>query len=399
MFNKALIFFALICAFTSVGGTAHAAAPSPAPEFPDVHAQGAILMDYKTGRVLWEKNGDKPLPMASTTKIMTALIALESGKSEEIVTISRKASLAPEVKMFLKEGEKIKLKYLLYALMLESSNDAAVAIAEHISGSQEAFCAAMTERAKAFGATDTLFETPNGLDKGNHHSTAHDMALIAKHALEREDFVTLINTQSVTFNSDKRAYSMVNHNRLLAEYNGANGIKTGFTVKSGHCFVGAAKRGDMQLISVVLASGWGDKGKKQKWIDTKAILNYGFGNYKYAPLIDKGTAAGKTDVLRSKTGSVSLLYKDGLELPLTESERGNIKVNVNIPPSVKAPVNAGDVIGVADIMIGEQIIGRVDLISADSAVRHDLKTSMEKVISNWLKLCTDANPAVSLPEF
>ncbi len=264
MKKSALIFLCLIF-FTSPVYAAEEI------ETPNVEAHGACLMDAKSGRVLWGKNEKAPLAMASTTKIMTAILALESGKKEETVTVSERAAFAPKVKMGLSPGEKLRLYDLMQALMLESSNDAAVAIAEHIGGSVENFCAQMTAKAKIIGARDTVFETPNGLDAGEHHSTAYDMALITRYALGVPGFLDLTNTPEASFKSDGRKYSVTNKNRLLHEYTGANGVKTGYTGRAGHCFVGAARRGDMQLISVVLGSGWGDKGRSQKWIDTKIM--------------------------------------------------------------------------------------------------------------------------------
>jgi D-alanyl-D-alanine carboxypeptidase (penicillin-binding protein 5/6) len=281
-----------------------------------IGALGAILIDAKTGRVLWEKDSDKKLAMASTTKIMTAIIALENSKPDDIVTVSKSVLTVPKVKMNLEPNEKIKMKDLLYALMLESANDAAVTIAEHISGSVQNFCKLMTQKAKSIGAFNTLFETPNGLDKGDHHSTAHDMALIARYALNNKKFVEIINTPSICFATDKKSYSFINKNRLLHEFKGANGIKTGFTGKAGHCFVGAAKRNDMQLISVVLGSGWGARGKEGKWSDTKKILNYGFDNYKYENLIDKNSVAENLKVCHANKNenSVNLVYEKDLIL-------------------------------------------------------------------------------------
>ena len=179
----------------------------------DIVSQSAVVMDCKTGRVLWQKNMDKEMPMASTTKIMTAVIALESGKTEEIVVAGKNAATAPKVKMGLSVGEKHRLYDLLYPLMLQSSNDAAVAIAEHIGGNIEGFAVLMNEKAKKLGANNTEFVTPNGLDKGNHHSTAYDMALISRYALENEDFLKIINTKNITIplkNNDEKQYSQRN---------------------------------------------------------------------------------------------------------------------------------------------------------------------------------------------
>ncbi len=227
-------------------------------------SKGVILYDANTGRILYGENVDEKLPMASTTKIMTLIVALENGKLSDTVKVSGRASKAPKVKMYLSEGEEIKLENLLYALMLESSNDAAIAVAEHIGGSVENFCDMMTAKAREIGAINTSFKTPNGLDAEGHYSTPRDMAIITAYGLKNQEFIRITNTKDVTFSSSKREYRVTNKNRLLSEYRGANGVKTGFTGLAGQCFVGAAKRGEMQLVTVVLQAGWGDTGKEQK---------------------------------------------------------------------------------------------------------------------------------------
>ncbi|MDE6182062.1 MAG: D-alanyl-D-alanine carboxypeptidase [Eubacteriales bacterium] len=293
---------------------------------PNPVAQSAILIDAKTGRVLWGKNENEPLAMASTTKIMTAILAIEQGNLEDKVVVSKNATKAPPVKMFLKEGEEIKLKELLYALMMQSSNDAAVAIAEHISGDVETFCNMMTEKAKELGAKDTVFKTPNGLDSGDHHSTAYDMALIAKYAIQNQTFLEIINTREISFKTNKSSYNIINKNRLLSEFNGANGIKTGYTGKAGHCFVGSATRGDLTLISVVLASGWGNKGKQQKWIDTKEILNYGFNNFKYETVLKATDCQDILNINKGYKETIPLYYENEVVLPLKNEEISQIKI-------------------------------------------------------------------------
>jgi len=366
---------------------------------PMVEAHGAILMDAATGRVLWEKNSREPLAMASTTKIMTAVLALEQGRMDDVVTVSKRAAAAARVKMYLQPGEEISLGGLLYALMMQSSNDAAVAIAEHISGSVEAFCAAMTAKAAELGATDTIFETPNGLDAGNHQSTAYDMALIARYALSNTMFLEIINTAHKTVTSSRTTYSISNKNRLLHEFEGANGVKTGFTNKAGHCFVGSAKRDDMQLISVVFASGWGQRGKEQKWVDTKRILNYGFDNFEYEVIINEGDLAGELSILRSKTATVPLEYSDGIMLPLCESDKAKIEVIVNIPPDMLAPVAENQVIGEAQVSVGGVQYATIPILATQGAARHDLKTSLEKVLKQFLQLGSNTEINITLPEF
>jgi D-alanyl-D-alanine carboxypeptidase (penicillin-binding protein 5/6) len=259
----------------------------------EVQATAAILLDADSGRVLWEKNAYDLLPMASTTKIMTAIVALENSNLDDIVTISSLAASQPKVRMNLKRGEEIKLEHLMYALMLNSFNDAAVAIAEHVSGSVEEFCNLMTARAKEMGAYNTSFKTPSGLDADGHFSTAYDMAIIAKEALKNEEFIKIITSRNWHASSNKTNYSLINKNRLLDEVEGAYGVKTGFTGLAGHCFVGSVKR-DLNLITVVLGSGHAGN-RNQKWRDTKEILSHGFSNFENIEIIDGHTVALKSD--------------------------------------------------------------------------------------------------------
>ncbi|MCL1844338.1 MAG: D-alanyl-D-alanine carboxypeptidase [Defluviitaleaceae bacterium] len=366
---------------------------------PDVEASGSILTEAGTGRVLWGKNEHEPLAMASTTKIMTAILAIESGRADEIVTVSKRAAAAPKVKMYLSPGENVRLGDLMLALMLESSNDAAVAIAEHLGGSVEDFCAAMTEKAREIGAVNTIFETPNGLDAGEHHSTAYDLAQITRYALEVPGFIELTNTPNAFFHSDRRSYSFHNRNRLLHEFSGANGVKTGFTNKAGHCFVGAAKRDDMQLISVVLASGWGERGKSRKWTDTKNVLNFGFDNFEFVTVVESDTFAVNTAVTRSRTPSMDFVYKETVRVPLARDERDDVYVEAYIPVAIPAPIAAGEIIGCARVFIGTDFYCELPIAATADAARHDLKTSLEKVLNAYFGLATDRDVNVILPEF
>ncbi|MCL2397767.1 MAG: D-alanyl-D-alanine carboxypeptidase [Defluviitaleaceae bacterium] len=366
---------------------------------PSVEAHGAILMDAASGRILWEKDAHKPMAMASTTKIMTAILALEQGKLDDIVTVSKQAAAAPRVKMYLQEGEQIVLSGLIHALMLQSSNDAAVAIAEHISGSVEAFCAAMTAKAHELGAINTIFETPNGLDAENHQSTAYDLAVITRYALSNTMFFEIINRPYWEVASSRATYSINNKNRLLNEFDGANGVKTGFTGKAGHCFVGAARRDDMQLISVVLASGWGDKGREQKWVDTKRILNFGFDNFANELIVEEGNTAGSMAIERSKTTQIEVYYGDSVIFPTSDDDRGNIDLVPFFPAAMKAPINENQPIGEGRIYIGGDYFTAIPILARESAARHDLKTSLEKVLREFLRLGSDADLEIVLPEF
>ena len=352
-----------------------------AAEPKNIAADGAILMDNETGRVLWGKNIDKPLAMASTTKIMTAVIALENADLNDIVKVSSKAAAAPEVKMKLQTGEEIKLEYLMYALMLQSSNDAAVAIAEHIGGSVEDFCKMMTQKAESIGCKDTVFETPNGLDKGDHHSTAEDMAIIARYALRNETFRKIIQTPEINFKSNRTDYYVSNKDRLLREYVGAIGVKTGFTGKAGHCFVGAAERNGMTLISVVLASGWGNKGKEQKWKDTKSILNYGFENYKYYDIVDLGKTAGEIKVEKGRSERLKCRYEKSFGTILSSEEYGEIKIENNLPSVIEAPIKKGDKTGTANVILNGEKLAEINVIADENIERFDFFTVFTSILS------------------
>ncbi len=348
-------------------------------------SKGVILYDAVSGRILYGENVDEKLPMASTTKIMTLIVALENGNINDMVTVSKNASRAPKVKMYLSEGEKIKLEFLLYALMLESSNDAAIAIAEHIGGSVEEFCDMMTAKANEIGAVNTSFKTPNGLDADGHYSTPRDLAIITAYGLQNKDFVKITNTKTVTFESDKREYTFNNKNRLLNEYRGANGVKTGFTGLAGQCFVGAAKRDDMQLITVVLQSGWGDAGKEQKWIDTKRLLDYGFENYKYVTLIGGEEKIGDIRILNSKVESLPIYINGDIKIPVTEEEKGKMNFVPKYSKELDAPIEANQKVGEMDIMIGNNLIETLDIYTKESAELNTLPYNIKKVSSYWLE--------------
>ncbi len=353
---------------------------------PNVDAQSAILMDYKTGRVLFAKNENEPLAMASTTKIMTAILAIENGNLEDTVKVSKNATKVPPVKMFLKENEEIKLKELLYALMLQSSNDAAVAIAEHISKDVETFCNAMTNKAKEIGAKDTVFRTPNGLDSLDHHSTAYDMALITRYALNNKDFMDIINTRQVSFKTNLSSYNITNKNRLLSEFDGANGVKTGYTGKAGHCFVGSATQNDMTLISVVLASGWGQKGKEQKWIDTKNILNYGFKNFSYEKILSKEDCQETISIKKGTKDTMSLYYENDISLPISKDEKENISIKLDYIKTLEAPVQKDQKVGVANIYINDNLVSQVNILTNENVNKKTFSSYINQIIKNWVNI-------------
>jgi len=250
----------------------------------DLSAECACLVSADTGEVIYAKREREKRPMASTTKIMTGLIASEYERPDEIVTVSANAESQEGSSIYLKKGEKISLDDLLCGLMLNSGNDAAVAIAEHIGKNVESFAELMTKKAKEIGANDTNFKNPNGLDEEGHYTTAYDLALIAAHAMKNENFAKTVATKNSTaaLESGQILY-FKNHNKLLDMYEGANGVKTGFTKASGRCLVSAAEREGVRLIAVTLNA-------PDDWNDHKKMLDYGFENITAQSIVKKDEA-------------------------------------------------------------------------------------------------------------
>lgn len=320
-----------------------------------LHASGACLMDAASGRILYGKEEAAPLPMASTTKIMTCLLALEHGNLNDTVTFSARAASMPKVHLGASAGSSFTLEDLLYSLMLESHNDTAVAIAEHVGGSVEGFAGLMNTKAAELGMSQTHFITPNGLDADGHASTPADMCRLAAYACQNESFLQIIQTPSRTIRdtSGRRTYSLSNKDAFLTSYDGALGIKTGFTGKAGYCFVGAARRENRTFTTCVLASGW-PPDKSWKWADTKKLMDFGFENFtfQHIPLqnlssvriaVEDGRAAtvGITtpeipDQLLSPFDSIDIEYRlpERLKAPVrTDMAAGSIEVSVNGTPS------------------------------------------------------------------
>lgn len=357
---------------------------------PSVGAQGAALVDGNTGRLLWGKNAEEPLAMASTTKIMTAILVLENAKLDDVVTVSKNASAQPEVHMDLKTGEQWRVGDLLSAMMLRSYNDTAVALAEHVSGSVEAFCELMTEKAAEIGAEDTVFGSPNGLDSqipfAKHHSTAKDMALIATYALKNEEFCRIIALPEVTVSevTGKRQCQVTNADRFLKEYKGAMGVKTGFTNKAGHCFVGAAEQNGVRLVSTVLGSGWGTTGKEKKWTDTKEIMNYGFETFFPYEAAKKGQVCGNVSVLHSKVPSVGAVLQEGYQALFSKEEEAALQISISLPQSMEAPIQAGQKLGNAQLKLKDEVLAEIPIVASDSAPAFTLADWYSFLYKNWI---------------
>ncbi len=381
--KRSIILFFLLFALQT------GAVPSLAAE-PTVAAQGAALMDGKTGRLLWGKNVDVPLAMASTTKIMTAILVLERADLAEMVTISKNAANQPKVHMNLREGEQWRVGDLLSVMMLRSYNDAAVALAEHISGSVTEFCAEMTEKAREIGAKDTVFGSPNGLDshlaEAQHHSTAYDMALLGAYALENTRFREIIARPSVSVSdfTGEHTCTVTNADRFLQEYVGAIGVKTGYTNRAGHCFVGAAERGELLLVSAVLGSGWGDAGKQRKWTDTTELMDYGFATFRPYEAVRAGEIFGEIRITDSPTARMQTILAEGYTALFSVEEIGMLRLSAELPKTVAAPVRKGERLGRAVLWLGAEQLAEVDLLAEESAEAFTLLERLYCLAGEWM---------------
>ncbi|HYE08780.1 MAG TPA: D-alanyl-D-alanine carboxypeptidase family protein [Patescibacteria group bacterium] len=336
---------------------------------PVVTAPTAILIDAKTGKVLYEKNADEKHFPASTTKVMTGLLAVEKGKMDEVITIGKNPPLIERgsSQIYLITDEQLTMEQLLYALMLESANDAAVAIAEHISGSVEEFAKLMNSKAKELGATNTNFVNPNGLHNDNHYTTARDMAMIAKYAMTMDMFRSVVKEVNYTIpktNKQEERNYITNSNKLIWKtydkfrYEYATGIKTGYTVKAKQCLVGGAIKGDMELISVVMAAEG-----QNIYTDTVALLEYGFANFQNVEVLKKDQIVTSVSVTESEE-KINLLAAEDFSLVLSQAEREKVKTEIKTKDTIKEPIKKGEVLGAMLINVNGKEVKKVDLLSS-----------------------------------
>ncbi|HHV13908.1 MAG TPA: D-alanyl-D-alanine carboxypeptidase [Clostridiales bacterium] len=351
------------------------------PESPKLRANAALLLDAENNRVLYEKNGYKRLAMASTTKIMTCIVALENADLTGVVTVSSYAASMPDVQLNVRMGEQFYLGDLLYSLMLESHNDVAVAIAEYVGGSVEGFAAMMNQKAKELGCEDTNFVTPNGLDAKEHYTTARDLAVIASYAIKNQKFIEITNASTHSFKEIKngRSFHVSNKNRFLYMMEGAIGVKTGFTGDAGYCFVGAIKRTDRTLVSVVLGCGW-PPNKSLKWSDTKELMTYGVENYEERQIF-KDVDLEPVFVEDGQQKYEYLDMKGSLSLLMREDEQ--VKIVYQVPRSLKAPVKAGTAVGSAKYYIGGSLYTEIPIYTTKDISKIDYPYCLKEILKMW----------------
>lgn len=342
----------------------------------DSSAKAAVLIERNTGIVLLHHNADQPLPMASTTKVMTALMVLERGNLDDMVTVGRSAYGVPGTSIYLSLGEQITLRDLLYGLMLASGNDAAVAIAEHIGGDVDTFCAMMTTRAEELGCDSAVFVNPHGLPASGHHTSATDLALIAREAMSHDLFREIVSTRRGSIPWEGRSYNRIlnNKNRLLSEYEGATGIKTGYTKAAGRCLVFGAKRDGLEVIGVVLCCG--------DWFnEAKRIMDLGFARYEQFTALSAGETVRVLPVAEGKVDMVYICAQRDLTAPVPKGKIPTLEYDM--PDILIAGLEAGDEVGEARIMLDGNTLARTPLVLTESLSVRDYQFELEHIWELW----------------
>lgn len=376
----------------------------------ELYARAAVLMDAQSGRVLYSKNSEEVLPMASTTKIMTCILALEYGNMEDIVTVSSYAASQPKVHLGMVTGREYYLKDLLYSLMLESHNDSAVAIAEQVGGSVEAFADMMNQKAVEIGCEQTFFITPNGLDakvitengeEKFHSTTATDLARIMSYCImkspKREEFLEITRTSQYSFSDVKGqcSYSCYNHNAFLNMMEGALSGKTGFTGLAGYCYVGALERDGRTFVIALLACGWPNN-KTYKWSDSRKLFTYGVDTYEYKefyeeqvfePLPVINGAAKSGNPFETVVTGITIEEPDrSVGLLVKETEK--VVKEVHLISELKAPVHKGDSVGMVRYYLesGEErtLLQEYHVVAVEEVAEQDFTYCFRYIVEDFL---------------
>lgn len=354
----------------------------------DLYARSAILMDADTGRILFEKNGSEQMPMASTTKIMTLLVTLENADLEGTVQVSSYAASMPDVQLNIREGEKYRLKDLCYSLMLESHNDSAVAIAEHVGGSVEGFAAMMNQKARDLGCYHTYFITPNGLDAqdeyGTHSTTAEDLARIMRCCMQNETFLSITREPSWSFFDldGTRSFTVNNKNAFLNMMEGALTGKTGFTNGAGYCYVGALEREGKRLIAVVLACGWPNH-KTWKWSDTTKLMNYGLEHFHRETVGEEELLLSPISIVNGQVDTVKASADVQTEELLLKDD-DTVAVDVLMPDTLDAPVQAGEIVGTVIYYVNGEVLDLFPIYIEDDAPIIDYEWCFWQIFRKWI---------------
>lgn len=368
---------------TNQAASTTAAKKGEAAKALELKAKAAILIDAATGTVMFEKNSHEELPLASITKVMSMLLimeAIDGGKIsyEDMVPVSEHSYNMGGSQVYLKPGEEFTVMEMLKAVAIHSANDAVVALAEKISGSEEAFVDEMNQKAKKLGMTNTHFLDCNGLTDDGHYSSASDIAKMSAELIKNHPKVLEITSiwQDKFRNGQ---FDLDNTNRLINTYKGANGLKTGFTTKAGYCLSASASRNDMDIIAVVL----GEPDSNTRFAEAKKLLDYGFANYEVAKLKNKGEELGTAEVTKGVGTSVKGILKADVSLMVKKGKKDDIKQNVKMIESIEAPVKQGQKIGEVTFEDGGKVIGKEDIVASTEVKKASFIRLFFRMVVGW----------------
>lgn len=348
-------------------------------DYPQISAGSAIVIDALYGNVLYEKNASQKLTMASTTKIMTAICAIEEGNLDKVVKVHPDAVGVEGSSIYLTHGEELTLRELVCGLMLSSGNDAAVAIAYAVGGGVEKFADIMNKKAERIGAENTHFQNPNGLDEDGHYTTAADLAKITAYALKNEEFRKIVSTYQMTISGPEGKRYLTNHNKLLKRMDGCIGVKTGFTKKSGRCLVSACERNGMVLVSVTLNA-------PDDWNDHIKMMDYAYGRITKKTVLSNGEYICTIPIKKGTASQVRAVSSCDFAVPAIDGVR---YVSVyRAPDVITAPVNKGDGLGEVEVYMNDNLVDRIPVVSGESVDEDKTRHFGETVImllSNYLE--------------
>ncbi|MCZ7662199.1 MAG: D-alanyl-D-alanine carboxypeptidase [Thermoleophilia bacterium] len=367
-----ILLFVLFVLLGSLLPANPAAAAASTGQPPEIGGVSAILVDMDDGRVIYEKNADERRSTASTTKIMTGILSLETLPMDRMVTASKKAADVGESEIWLEPGESLSVSDLLYALLVRSANDAAVALAEASAGSLEGFVQKMNEKAISLGLKNTHYANPHGLEAKEHYSSARDLAALARYAMRNEEFRRLVSTVTATIPWPGHEYKRTLHNRndLVGETPFITGIKTGYTGKAGYCLVGSGARDGVSLISVIL----GEPTKESVDDDTVKLLEYGFAKYQRVVLTDKDLPVAEVDVPYHFSGKLPLLTDRRLVRTVYADDP--VEQTVTVVDQLELPVEKGQTLGKVVYTVGGRPAGEVELVAGTAVEKATLAVKL-----------------------
>lgn len=368
LLSTVLVLCVLFAPFTSVSEATDST--------PSISAQSAIVIELNSASVLYSKSAHEKLPMASTTKVMTALVAIEQGNLDDMVVTDTNAYGVEGSSIYLNRNEKMSLRDLLYGLMLRSGNDAAVAIACHIGGSVDGFVKLMNERAAQLGALNTCFLNPHGLPAEGHYTTAYDLALICREAMKNPVFKEITGTQYHSTTTGTVTRSMMNKNKLLWECDGAIGIKTGYTIAAGKCLTFAATRNGMTIVGVVLNC-------PNMFPDAISLIDYAFNEYELYEVIRAGNSIVRIQIANGYRDLLALNAETDISVPIKKSEGISLIPQIELNENIQAPIMQGEKLGTLNIYHNGSLMGSSNLIAAKSIYTPNYQYYFERLIRGW----------------